>query len=165
MVAHPQALLNNINEKRKIAELLVKKIESIKPKCAEVCNAEVYEGIGGLKTIMQEIHGVKDLRVLNVTGLIFDYLPYVAPHLLKEEQKHNARFIATQFAKKTPITQFKKIKTKFLPKSAENQATTFIFDGKVILLVLKDRPFLVRIENTEIYEGYKKNFDLLWNKL
>ena len=49
------------------------------------------------------------------------------------------------------------------PYSWVNQA--FIFKEKVIIQVLKDKPFLIKIENKEIYDGYKKDFDVLWSKL
>jgi len=61
--------------------------------------------------------------------------------------------------------KFKHQQLKYLPKEAENYATTFIFEGKVIIVTLKDTPFIIKIENKEIYEGYKKDFDVFWKKL
>jgi len=52
-----------------------------------------------------------------------------------------------------------------LPEKKENYATTFIFNDKIIIQMLHDKPFLIKIENKEIFEGYKQNFDLLWKNL
>jgi len=73
--------------------------------------------------------------------------------------------IATQSMKKTPLKKYKNFRIKFLPDKKENYATTFIFDDKIIIQMLHDKPFLIKIENKEIFEGYKQNFDLLWTKL
>lgn len=46
---------------------------------------------------------------------------------------------------------------------ADNNATTFIYDNKVVIQVLKDKPYIIKIENKDISGGYKKDFDVLWS--
>ena len=129
-------------------------------------SVEVLEGTESMKIIFDQIRNSRNLRVINATGLVFDYLKYSAKHIVNEiEFKSKPKVIACQSLKKTPLAGFKKIKFKYLPKNAENYATTFIFGDTVIIQVLKGKPFLIKIINKEISDGYKKDFDVLWKRL
>ncbi|MBC8500812.1 MAG: hypothetical protein ISS25_02040 [Nanoarchaeota archaeon] len=165
VVAKPEALLSSIKEKETLAKDLISEINKIKVTPQSFKNVAIYEGLEGMKVIFDEIRRSDDLRVINATGLIFEYLKYSAGHIVKDIELYgNTKVIANQSLKKTPLAKFK-INIKYLPKEAENYATTFIFKEKVIIQVLKDKPFLIKIENKEIYDGYKKDFDVLWSKL
>ena len=166
-ISDPKSLLVDLKEKEILANDLIKEIKKIKkPKEISYKNVEIYEGKEGLKLMFEDIRKAKNLRVLNATGLAFEYLKYSAKHIAKEiESWGKTRVIAVQSLRKTRLAKFKKIKFKYLPKEAENYATTFIFDDKVIIQVLKDEPFLIKIENKEIFDGYAKNFDVLWKRL
>ncbi|MBC8495810.1 hypothetical protein H8D36_06660 [archaeon] len=164
-IAKPISLLSNIKEKENIANDLITEINKIQTIPKSFKNVELYEGLDGMKTIYEDIKTAKELRVINATGKVFEYLKYSAGHILKSlEKTTNSKVIANQSMKNTLLSKYK-IKIKYLPKEAENYATTFIFEDKVIIQVLKDKPFMIKIENKEIYDGYKKNFEVLWNKL
>ena len=165
-IANPESLLSSIKEKETLAKDLVSKIKKISSAPPSFKNVEVYEGKEGMRTVFDEIRKAKDLRVINATGLVFEYLKYSAKHIVKEiELRGNPKVIACQSLKKSPLAKFRKIKFKYLPKEAENYATTFIFQDKVVIQVLRDKPFLIKIENKEIFDGCKKDFDVLWNSL
>jgi HTH-type transcriptional regulator, sugar sensing transcriptional regulator len=165
-ISNPEALLSSVKEKEILAKDLIDEINNFNVIPKESKNVEVYEGKEGMKVVFDEIRKSKDLRVINATGLIFEYLKYSAGHILKDiELKGNPKVIACQSLKKTPLVKFKKIQLKYLPKKDENHATTFIFDNVIVIQVLKNKPFIIKIENKDIFEGYKKNFDLLWNRL
>lgn len=164
-ISNPNSLLSSIKEKEKLTTELISEINKIKAKTTSLMNVEVYEGTEGMRTIFEELRKAKGLRVINATGLVFEHLKYSAKHIVKEMELHNPKVIAVQSMKKTPMLEFKKMEIKYLPKEAENYATTFIFENKVIIQVLKDKPFLIKIENPEIFDGYKKDFDVLWEKL
>ena len=161
--SRPESLIVSIKEKEIIACELINDIKKIPQIPLIFKSVEVYEGLEGMKVIHNEIRKAKELLVLNATGLIFDYLKYSAGHIVKEiESFSNCKVIGVLLMKKTLLPKYKGLKIKYLPKSAENYATTFIFEGKVIIQVLREKPFLIRIENKDIWEGYKKDFELLW---
>ena len=161
--SRPESLIVSIKEKEIIACELINDIKKIPQIPLIFKSVEVYEGLEGMKVIHNEIRKAKELLVLNATGLIFDYLKYSAGHIVKEiESFSNCKVIGVPSMKKTLLPKYKGLKIKYLPKSAENYATTFIFEGKVIIQVLREEPFLIRIENKDIWEGYKKDFELLW---
>lgn len=164
-ITDPSSIVNLVKEKETLAKDLAKEINKVKPRQQSNNNVEVYEGLEGLKIIFQEIRNAKELRILNATGLVFEHLKYSAVHIVKDIGKKNVKVIATSKMEETPLSQFKNIPTKYLPKEADNYATTFIFSNRIIIFSLKDKPFLVKIKNKEIFEGYKKDFDVLWSKL
>ncbi len=165
-ITKPESLLISLKEKEIIAKELITDIAKTKPQPTSSKNVEVYEGTEGMKAIHEEIRKAKNLHIINATGLMFELLKYSAGHIAKDiELSGTCKIIANQSMRKTPLVGYKKIKIKYLPKEAENYATTFIFHGKVIIQVLKDKPFLIRITNKEIFEGYKKDFDVLWKNL
>ncbi len=167
-ITDPESLLVKIKEKEGVARDLMQSIRRIKKATQQTRKVEVFEGIEGVKIVFEEIRAAKNLRILNATGRIYQYLKYSAKHVAKDIAKKKQLWtIGTHAMKKTPLNKLGHIgsRRKFLPREADNYATTFIFDGKVIIQVLKDKPFSIRIENKDVYEGYKKDFDVLWSKL
>jgi sugar-specific transcriptional regulator TrmB len=166
-ISKPDSLLSEIKEKESIAKDLIKEINKININPITEKRIEIFEGSDGIRFVHDELRKTKDFRAINATGFIYEFLPFSGKHIVKEiSQSPNAKIIATQSAKKTPLAKFKKFKIKYLPEEAENCATTFIFDDKVVIQVLKGpNPFAIKIASKEIYEGYKKDFDVLWEKL
>ncbi len=165
-IANPESLLSDLREKEDLAKELIKNLKKLKKQHASKKSVEVFEGINGLKQIFNEIRDCKELNVINATGLIFENLKFSAKHIVNDiNRSKKVRIIGTQSMKKTQLTKLSKAQIKYLPKEAENYATTFIFDGKVIIQTLKNKPFLVKIIEESIYDGYKKDFNILWEKL
>ncbi|MFH1770543.1 MAG: helix-turn-helix domain-containing protein [archaeon] len=163
-ISDPKSILSDIREKEVIANDLIKEIEKQKAVLQSKNKVEVYEGLEGLKVIHEELKKNEELKVLNATGLIFEKLKFSANHIIKDISKGKVKLIAVPSLKKTPMIKTMK-HIKYLPKEGENYATTFIYDGKVVIQVIKEKPFLVKIECKEIFEGYSKDFDILWDKL
>jgi sugar-specific transcriptional regulator TrmB len=164
-VSNPNSLLSPIKEKEVIANDLIKKIKSLNVRDNPSHKVEVYEGVEGMRSIFDKISKAKSLVVLNATGLIFDFLKYSASHIVKDMQTiKGMRVIGNSIIKKSKFGNSVS-KWKYFPKEYDNYATTFIFDGCVVIQILTGKPFLIFIESREIYEGYKKDFDLLWKLL
>lgn len=164
-ISNPQLLLSLFKEKEIIAQDLIKEISSIKKEFPSEKSVEVYEGIQSMRNLFEEIKSAKELRVINATGKIFENLKYSSEHIVKSIKKiSKVRIIGVPSMKKTKLIFFG-FKIKYLPDRAENLATTFIFDNVLIIQILKDKPFLIKIKNKEIFEGYKKDFDVLWKRL
>jgi len=166
LLSKPESLLSSLKEKESIAIEVIQEIKNLKTRSTSSKNVDVYEGLEGMKSVFDEIRKAKELFVINATGKIFENLIYSAHQIVKDITfNSHPKVIAVQSMKNTELAKFKSMEVKYLPKEAENYATTFIFEGKVIIQVLKDKPFLIRIENKEIYEGYKKDFKVLFDKL
>jgi len=164
-ISKPESLLSDLREKEVITKDLISELSKIKVQTKQNNSVEVYEGASGLKILFEEIRKAKDLLVLNATGKIFEKLPFSANQIVKDTiNLGKAKVIAVQSLKQTEMAKTK-LNIKYLPKEAENLATTFIFEDKIIIQILKEKPFLIKIENKDIYEGYKKNFEVLWGRL
>lgn len=161
-ISDPNSLLSEIKEKEAIAKDVMMDIASLKSTPGQNNRVEVFEGKDGMRIIHDELKKAEDMRILNATGLVFEHLKYSAGHFVKDMEKiKRLKMIAVQSMKKTKLADYS-FNVRYLPKSAENYATTFIFDGKVIIQILRDKPFLIKIENKEIFEGYSKDFDFMW---
>lgn len=164
-ISNPKSLLSSVKEKEEIIEDLIKELGKIKNQDKEKNNVEVYEGINGLKILFEEIRKAKNLLVLNATGKIFEKLPFGAKHIITDTKKYGKpKIIGVQSLRQTEMAK-SGLNIKYLPKEAENLATTFIFENKVIIQTIKEKPFLIKIENKDIFEGYKKDFEVLWKRL
>jgi len=165
-ISDPKFLLSSIPEKELLANEIINDLKKVRKEVRVDKNVEVFEGLESMRGLFEEIKNSDNLRVLNATGKIFDYLIYSSEHIVKKiASKKDVKVIAVDSMKKTKLAKFDKIKFKYLPANAENIATTFIFNNKVIIQILKDKPFLIKIESKEIFEGYSKDFDVLWGKL
>lgn len=165
-ITNPESLLVDIKEKEELAKEIIKDLESIKRNKTINRTVEVFEGKNGLKQIFNDIRNCKELDVINATGLIFENLEFSASHIVKDINKSkNVRVIGTQSMKNTPLAKLSKAQIKYLPKNSDNYATIFIFEGKVIIQTLKDKPFLIKINEESIYDGFKKDFEVLWKKI
>jgi sugar-specific transcriptional regulator TrmB len=164
-ISRPETILSAIKEKEHIAKELISEIEKIKTTTTTSSKVEIYEGIEGMRLIYEDIRNAKNLKVINATGLIFEKLEYSANHIVKDMNRGKLQVIGVQSMKNTPLAHFKKQEVKYLPKNAENYATTFIYEGKIIIQVAKEKPFIIKIEDKDISEGYANDFDVLWEKL
>lgn len=165
-ITKPEALLSSVKEKELITKSLIKELNDKSKLVSASKSVQIYEGKESMRNVFEFIRKAKGLRVINATGMIFEYLKYSAKHIVNDiSLKKDAKVIACQSLKKSPLARFKKIKFKYLPASAENLATTFIFEDFVVIQVLKGVPFLIKIKSKEISEGYRKDFDVLWERL
>jgi len=155
-------LLTKIKEKEFLAKEVIKNLKRTKPITNEKNEAEIFEGIEGLKTIHKDMLKVKEIRIVNATGLIEEKLNY-SKGWLKELAKNKIKIIANKGFKFPG--KYKKVKVKYLKSNKLNYATTFIFNDTIIIQIIKKEPLIVKIKSKDLAEGYKMNFDFLWDNL
>lgn len=155
-------LLTKIKEKEFLAKEVIKNLKRTKPITNEKNEAEIFEGIEGLKTIHKDMLKAKEIRILNATGLIEEKLRY-SKGWLKELAKNKIKIIANKGFKFPE--KYKKVKVKYLKLNKLNYATTFIFNDTIIIQIIKKEPLIVKIKSKDLAEGYKMNFDFLWDNL
>ena len=159
--ADPENLLNPVKEKEiYIKELLpeLKKIEKTKEIIQEI---NIYEGKEGLRTLMREIMKSKSFCSFGATGKAYETL-YEMPRLAEESIKKgfHARIILHPELKKHEMVNIKNMEFKFL--EIRSEATTTIFDDKISIHLMKEKPLIIIIKNKEIAESYKNHFEILW---
>ena len=51
---------------------------------------------------------------------------------------------------------------KYVASEFNSSVSTYIFDGKVALIMWVENPMGIIIEHKSVYESYKNYFELLW---
>ena len=159
--ADPENLLNPIKEKEIYIKDLIPKLKKIEKTKEVVQEINVYEGKEGLRTLMREIMKSESFCSFGATGKAYETL-YELPRIAKELTKKGfcARIILSSELKKHKMVNIRNMEFKFL--DIKSEATTTIFDDKISIHMMKEKPLIIVIKNREIAETYKNHFEILW---
>ncbi len=121
-----------------------------------------FKGLAGIRTILNEILKSKtEILDFGAEYKIKEFLPYDYPKWDKErvKKKIHMRIVANIRIKPTtiPLT-----KIKYVPSEFDSSVSTYVFDGKVALIMWVENPLGILIEHKSVYESYKNYFDYLW---
>lgn len=121
-----------------------------------------FKGLAGIKTILKEMLKSKtEILDFGAEYKIKEYLPYDYPKWDKErvQKKIKMRIVANIKIKPTtiPLTTI-----KYVPSEFNSSVSTYIFDGKVALIMWVENPMGILIEHKTVYESYKNYFEYLW---
>ena len=159
----PENLLNSIKEKERLASSIIPNLKSLEKIERTEQDVKVYEGKNGLRVLFTELLNQKNINIFGATGKSYEILKFEIPHLIKEveEKGLKGKMISNLKFKNHPMTKIKGIKVKYLKKE-KSQATTIIYDDKVSIHLLKDKPLIIIIKNKDISDTYKNYFNILW---
>jgi len=159
--ANPENLLNPVKEKEVYIKELVPELKKIEKTKEVIQEINVYEGKEGLRTLMREIMKSKSFCSFGATGKAYETL-YEMPRLTKELSKtgFHARIILNSELKEHEMISHKNIEFRFL--KVKSEATTTIFNDKVAIHLIKEKPIIILIKNKEIAESYQNHFEVLW---
>ena len=162
---NPNKILDIIKEK----EMQLEEAKTIVPDLLNVFNSSKerqdvhsYKGLAGVKTILNEMLNSKtEILDFGAEYKIKEYLPYDNPKWDKErvQKKIKMRIVANIKIKPTIIHL---TTIKYVPSEFNSSVSTYIFDGKVALIMWVDMPLAVVIEHKAVYESYKNYFEYLW---
>ena len=121
-----------------------------------------YKGAAGIKTILHEMLTSKtEILDFGAEYKIKEFLPYYYTHWDKERvhQKIPMRIVANVKIKpvRLPLT-----KIRYLPAEFHSSVSTYIFAGKVALVMWVENPVGILIEHQAVYESYRNYFEYLW---
>jgi HTH-type transcriptional regulator, sugar sensing transcriptional regulator len=162
---NPEKIIEIIEEKEKKLE----SVRQIVPELLIDFNSEKekqevhsFKGLTGIKTILNEMLKSKtEILDFGAEYKIKKFLPQYYPNWDKERVKKRVkmRILANVSIKpvKIPMT-----KIKYVPSEFNSSVSTYIFNGKVALVMWVENPIAVIIEHSAIYDSYKKYFEYLW---
>lgn len=175
---NPEKLLEILKEKEEDIKNKEKTIKKILPELISEykqtkskLEASIYRGKEGLKTIMELIlKEKKDWLSMGSTGKGPEILPYFLPgwhkRRLKLKIKYRGLIVDTPDGRKR-AKEFLKIglaEVKFLPKEIQNPQTIWIFGNKIaIILVSIEQPIIFLIDNKDISNSFRDQFNWLWS--
>lgn len=121
-----------------------------------------FKGLAGIKTILWEILKSKtEVLDFGAEYKIKEFLPYDYPKWDNERVKNKIRMRIVANIKIKP-TKIRLTKLKYVPSEFNSSVSTYIFDGKVALIMWVDNPLGVIIEHKAVYDSYKNYFEILW---
>jgi len=121
-----------------------------------------FKGIVGIKFILKEMLNSKtEILDFGAEYKIKEYLPYDYPKWDKERIQKNIKMKIIANINIKPI-KIKLTTIKYVASEFNSSVSTYIFDGKVALIMWVENPMGIIIEHKSVYESYKNYFELLW---
>lgn len=179
--SNPKRFLEIIDEeKNQIQTVLPEMMEifsSVKEKQRE--DTQFYKGKEGLKSVFEDqlaegrassksIHSsrssTKEILILGGSPMAYEILEYYFVWFDKKrvKQKIKTKIIFDEKLKErklsVPLSEI-----RYLPEKYSSPLAINIYGDKVaIILWNKENPFVIVIKNTDISEGYRKHFEMMW---
>ena len=164
--ADPDSLLSDLEEKQDKLRSIIPKLNELKKISIEKPSIEIFEGLKGLKSILDLIIKEKKESWFIAHPNFIETLRFSFPHFVnkKRKLKMHSKLITLDCKKmKEYNAPHKYLDVKFIKEQLPT--TKIIFGNKVALLTLeKDNMIAVLIENKDIVETEKKLFDMMWKK-
>ncbi len=170
--AHPKELARIVSEKHTAITKILPQLETIyrseglaRPRVA------IYEGIEGMKTVMNEIlrSEVKEFLAYGSSRSSYEIIPAFMDEWHSERIKKK---IVMKIMYNTTSETRKKLKSKqaslkyatlkLMPITLESPTATIIYANKVILQSWTKEPFAVVIESKAMADNQRKYFEELW---
>ncbi|MEM4318505.1 MAG: helix-turn-helix domain-containing protein [Candidatus Pacearchaeota archaeon] len=168
----PKRVLKIEEEKLNTIKSIIPKLEQIKKTVEEKPEIEIYEGVEGIKTILENILKIKPEEILVIEcDEIFKTLEFYFPHWSEKRIKEKifCRIIqekTDKINKELKLRNKTYTKTKFLPKEIKINTMTYIYNENVAFLTMnKEKLIGVIIKNKDIAQTQKKIFELIWKLL
>ena len=171
-------ILDYLNEKESQLKNQINSIKNILPELElkqklskEVSEISVYKSMKGVETIFSIIlNSLKKGDEYYVFGARSGATEAQRIFLLKYHDKRTAKGIRLKilFSKDLqniakPYEQMKLTETRYMDSQLMSPTQTMIVKDKTIIILWKENPMGIIIENKEIAESYKKYFWFLWD--
>ncbi len=168
--ARPARIADILRERKKRIEEVLPELDAIAGTVKEGPKVVVYEGLRGVKAILQEtLHHKKEILhygdIISLQAVLQHAFPqYIARRV---ERKIPIRVLCK---KEDPHEELLKTAKRnlrsfvFIPKNRVFKTSVFLYAGKVAILSLQNEPYYgMIIDNPEYYETEKNLFELLWD--
>ena len=164
--AAPRKFLGDLQEKEVKLKSILPELEALKESVKAKPAIELYEGIAGLKTVLEDILKHKKETWFIADPNLMDALPFYFPHFIRKKRKLGMFSKVITLDCKRMRNYQKKNPEKFVKLKFINErllTTKIIYGNKVATLTFeKDNSIGVIIDNKEIAETERKLFSLLW---
>jgi len=158
-----ESLILPIQEKMSIAADLIKSIEEKQKISTQITEVSIHEGKNSLKLLDSEWLNAKKIYAINVIGKADKIIPYHMAQIRNKAINTKAKVIVSSEEGKKAMKLYG-IKPKIMPKKYWNNVPIVVHDDIILITTFEnDKPTSIRIQNTEIANAFKKNFELIWD--
>lgn len=167
--ATPEKFLNILREKEEKISSVLPSLQAMKALTSEKPTVKLYEGVAGLKTIMDDfITTGKPMLALGSTRALHDKLLYYFPNYI--QRRKDAGIPIKVLTEETSLT--KKMRSndnavlremRYYPAKYALPNTFFIYGQKIAFLDVEKNMVGVVIQNSEIVRSFESIFQMLWD--
>ena len=168
LAVEPKLILEEYKEKEKKFQDVLPKLESLHKFSEEKQNAEIYEGIKGVTTMLNKL--IEDTK----SNDTYYFFAIDVSELNKEIQIFFEKYDAKRKAKKLIVKGLarKELKPLFKKRKYLNvryvnfpiPSNISICNNKMVLISWEEKPSGILIQSKQIIESEKKFFEELWKK-
>ncbi|MFH1802401.1 MAG: helix-turn-helix domain-containing protein [archaeon] len=168
----PQAIIEFLESKKEDLDSKIETAKNFMPQINEMLRKKktkqevtVFRGVPGLKKVLSEIVQVKESWCIGVTNNSVDILGetyWKNYNLKKKESKTNEWLLWNSDFENTVINQNSRSKHRVLPRELDQVTETIMYNDKVAIFVFSLEPIVLVIENREIFDMFRKQFEFLW---
>ena len=172
LASNPKELIRIIKGKEKAISEILPSLEQLqKIKGTNRPKVQIYEGIEGMKTVMNNIlsSGVKIFYGYGSSRSSYGIIPAFMNEWHKERVKKKIimkviynNTLETRSRIKTASKTLKQAEFKLMPIELESPTATVIYGNKVVLQSWTKDPFAVEVESEMMSNNQKKYFEELW---
>jgi len=164
--AEPQKLLGDLHEKEQKLKSVLPELEALKKAVKEKPSLELFEGLAGIKTVVEDVLKEKKESWFIADPNFIDALQYYFPHFIKKKRKLGLFSKVITLDCKRMRTYKKKSPKKYVDLRFIKErlpTTKIIYGNKVAILTFeKENSVGVILENKQIADAERKLFNLLW---
>ena len=168
--ADPRVLLYRLDEKKKLTEEIIPSLVSLKNSVVEKPKVTFYEGIGGIKSILSDIIETgESVQILGNFSNFEKVTRHVAPQFIKKrvDRQIGCKYISenSEISKIIKQKDFQELReTRITGCMNKQNAECYLYGTKTAFVVMsRNEPVGVIIENKSITELQKALFECLWN--
>ena len=162
-VKNPDSLLIGLQQKLSIAADVMKTIREKQRISTYITDVSVHEGKDSLKMLDSEWLSARKIYALNVIGKADKIIPYHMAQIRHKAHKKTQAKVIVSSARGREAMKLYGIKPKIMPKKYWNNVPIVIHEDIVLITTFEqDKPVSVRIQNKNIADAFRKDFELLW---
>jgi len=169
----PSAILEYLDKKeeeitaeREIAKKMILEIKNLKGSKQIEQEAQVFRGIKGMKKVLSEVLISKENMVIGMTNKSTELLgeTYWKNYNAKiRDKKIKERLLLnSDFEDIYAFEKNKRVQAKSLPNELDQITEIVLFDEKVAIFVYSEKPLVLLINDSALYQTYLQQFEFLW---
>lgn len=165
---NPNVLLDYHKQKEKELAEIIPKIEEMQNRIVEERKVTLSEGMNSVKNIISSMldseepiyaYGTPKESLDILGGFLDDFHKQRIKKKIPLQRIHGAHSLN----RIRELNKMKYTEARYLP-SYKSKISTHICDNKVVIIIWDRIMSAITIENKEIAEAYKNNFQMLWNE-
>ena len=154
----------DLEQQKSSLKLLVKNLEKLPLDKVEE-SIEVYEGMDGLKSVLEDIlKSRSEILTYGSEGNFTKVLQYYFKHYIQKLTKNKIKMkVIFNESDTKHILGLKYVDVRYIPKEYSSPTEITIYADKVAIFLFTDNPKAILIKNRAASVSYRKYFDLMWH--